>query len=179
MKEKKTNSYSRLFSNTIIFAIGAFSSKVLVFLLLPLYTRALTQEQYGTVDLIVQIANFMIPVITCSIADAVIRFGLDNSLKKPEIFTTSITIVLFGSTVLLFTMPLLSMISVVKGYGYLLYIYVLTASFKLIFSEFVRSKNLVKLYAFNGLVTTVSMIAFNILFLVVLMFSNMTFANLV
>lgn len=168
MKEQKSNSYSRLFSNTIIFAIGAFSSKVLVFLLLPLYTRALTQEQYGSVDLIMQIANLLIPVITCSIADAVIRFGLDNSIKKPQIFSTAIIIVIFGATAFLLSMPLFSMISFVKGYGYLLFAYVLIASLKLVLSEFVRARKLVKLYAFNGLVTTVSMIAFNVLFLVVL-----------
>lgn len=31
--------YKKLISNTIIFAISTFSSKVLVFLLMPLYTK--------------------------------------------------------------------------------------------------------------------------------------------
>ncbi|MFA5659651.1 MAG: polysaccharide biosynthesis protein, partial [Oscillospiraceae bacterium] len=82
MNKNAENSYSKLFSNTIVFAVGTFSSKILVFLLLPLYTRALTQGQLGTVDLIVQMANLMIPVVTVSVAEAVIRFGLDSSHKK-------------------------------------------------------------------------------------------------
>ena len=49
--------YKRLISNTVIFAIGTFSSKVLVFLLMPLYTRVLTDAEYGVTDLIVQTGN--------------------------------------------------------------------------------------------------------------------------
>ena len=52
--------YKKLLSNTIIFAIGTFASKALVFLLMPLYTRVLTNEQYGSADLIVQTANLPI-----------------------------------------------------------------------------------------------------------------------
>ena len=38
--------YKKLVSNTLIFAVGTFSSKVLVFLLMPLYTRVLSTEEY-------------------------------------------------------------------------------------------------------------------------------------
>lgn len=51
------NRYKQLFSNTVILAIGTFSSKLLVFVLMPLYTRVLTQDQYGIVDLLVQTGN--------------------------------------------------------------------------------------------------------------------------
>lgn len=36
------NKYTTLISNTIIFALGTFGSKLLVFLLMPLYTSVLT-----------------------------------------------------------------------------------------------------------------------------------------
>ena len=36
------NRYKKLMGNTIIFAIGTFSSKVLVFLMLPFYTNILS-----------------------------------------------------------------------------------------------------------------------------------------
>jgi len=76
MKSKNQNIYSKLFSNTIIFAIGSFSSKILVILLLPLYTNALEPSQFSSVDLIIQIANLMLPIATLSIAESIIRFGL-------------------------------------------------------------------------------------------------------
>ena len=36
------NRYKQLFSTTFILGIGTFSSKLLVFFLMPLYTRVLT-----------------------------------------------------------------------------------------------------------------------------------------
>ncbi|MFA5659561.1 MAG: polysaccharide biosynthesis C-terminal domain-containing protein, partial [Oscillospiraceae bacterium] len=137
------------------------------FLLLPLYTRALTQGQLGTVDLIVQMANLMIPVVTVSVAEAVNRFGLDSSHKKNVIFSTSVIITLIGLLFFIFVIPFISKIKFVNSYGWMLYVYVLTASLKMVFSEFVRSRKLVKLYAFNGIITTASMLLFNVLFLVV------------
>ena len=38
--------YRNLFRNTIIFGLGTFGSKLLVFFLLPLYTAYLTPEMY-------------------------------------------------------------------------------------------------------------------------------------
>ena len=46
-KENNVDKYKRLISNTAIFAIGTFSSKVLVYLMMPLYTRVLTTGEYG------------------------------------------------------------------------------------------------------------------------------------
>ena len=40
------NRYSYLVKNTGILAISNFSSKILAFLLVPLYTRVLTTEEY-------------------------------------------------------------------------------------------------------------------------------------
>jgi O-antigen/teichoic acid export membrane protein len=169
MKETNTNnSYKKLFSNTIIFAIGSFSSKILVFILLPLYTSALSQEAYGVADLLVQSANLLIPIVTLAITESVIRFGLDKKYNKKTVFTASLMIILCGMIVLAAVMPFISMIKYVKGYGLLLYVYVFIASIKLHVSEFIRAKQYVKLYAFNGILTTFSMLILNIIFLLVL-----------
>ena len=71
--------YKKLVSNTVIFAIGTFSSKLLVFLLMPLYTRVLTESDYGVVDLLMQTGNLLLPLVSLGINNAIIRFGLDKS----------------------------------------------------------------------------------------------------
>ena len=63
--------YKRLFSNTLIFAIGTFGSKLLVFFLMPLYTNVLTDAEYGTSDLLQQSANLLVPLVSFGITDAV------------------------------------------------------------------------------------------------------------
>ncbi len=50
-----------LIGNTLIIAIGNFSTKIISFFLLPLYTTILTTSDYGTYDLLVTIATFLIP----------------------------------------------------------------------------------------------------------------------
>ena len=65
--------YKRLSSNALILTIGTFSSKLLVFFLVPLYTRVLTEGQYGVVDLLVQTANLLIPAVSLGINQAVMR----------------------------------------------------------------------------------------------------------
>ena len=130
---RSNNSYKKLFSNTIVFAIGSFSSKILVFLLLPLYTAVLNPDQYSSVDLIIQIANLMLPVATLSISESIIRFGLDKKYNKSSVFTTGLLITLMGMVLVSVAMPFLSMTEYVKGYSFLLYIYIFTASIKLIF----------------------------------------------
>ena len=49
---------------------------------MPLYTRILTNADFGVADLIIQTANLIIPVASLGIANAIIRFGLDKSVQK-------------------------------------------------------------------------------------------------
>ena len=42
------NKYKKLLKNTFLFGIGTFSSKLMVFLLMPIYTAVLSPDQYNT-----------------------------------------------------------------------------------------------------------------------------------
>lgn len=159
--------YKKLFSNTIIFSIGTFSSKVLVFLLVPFYTHFLTDAEYGTVDLITQTANLLIPLVSLGIASAVLRFGLDGAYNKRAIFTTGISAILIGFLAFLLCSPLLLQVRIINTYTLLLYIYVFVGCFRLLCTNFVRAMQYVRLYAFDGILCTVMVIFFNILFLMV------------
>lgn len=157
--------YRSLVSNTIIFAIGTFSSKLLSFLMVRFYTGILTPEQYSTSDLIAQSANFLIPLATLSAAESVIRFGLDEKYDKTKIFTTGVFTVLMGMAGLAVLFPLVNLVHKFDGYAFLLYAYVYISGFKQMCSQFVRARGLVKLFAFDGILTTFSLILLNILFL--------------
>ena len=45
----------RLLKNTVIIMLGNFGTKLISFLLLPLYTSILSTEEYGTYDFILAI----------------------------------------------------------------------------------------------------------------------------
>ena len=130
MSEKRIgSSYGKLMMNTIVFAIGSFSSKVLVLLLVPIYTKHLTQSELGRTDYLTQIANWIIPLATMTISEAIIRFGLDKAYDKKKVFTLGNLVC--GAGMLLFAaiLGLVSLIGVadkwISGYAVLLFMYVL------------------------------------------------------
>ena len=102
------NKYKKLVSNTLIFAIGSFGSKILLLLLTRLYTGNINPGDNSTKELLEQTANFLIPIITFSIADAVIRYGIDKNFDNRKIFTSACVTEAFGIGVLLLLSPLLN-----------------------------------------------------------------------
>ena len=83
-----------LAKNTLIFGISQFSSKVIVFLLLPLYTSYMTTSDYGSADLIVSTIGLLLPIFTMQMSSAVMRFAIDEktaiaSLRK-AVFNTNL-----------------------------------------------------------------------------------------
>lgn len=172
MSEAKPNKYKNLFSNTLIFAIGSFSSKILVLILVPIYTYFMTNAELGTNDVIVQIANWLLPIFTLTIAEAVIRFGLDKSCDKAGVFTVGNAVVIAGLLILGIVLPAAEKVPFIRefvgSYFHLLFIYVCTSSLKLLYSTFVRALEKVKLFAVNGILTTFLTLVFNVLFIAVM-----------
>ncbi len=157
--------YKRLFSNTLIFAVGTFGSKLLVFFLMPLYTHVLTDAEYGTSDLLQQSANLLVPLVTFGITDAVIRFGLDRKVRNTQVLTTALVTLLAGFVLLFLCYPLLALIPGLNDYTTLLCVFVMTSSLRLLFQQFVRAKGYIKLYAADGILSTAMTLLFTIVFL--------------
>lgn len=161
------NSYKKLVSTTMILAIGTFSSKVLVFLLVPFYTRVLSKTDFGTANLITQACNLLMPLASAGIANSVIRFGLNKESNKSSVFTTGILTVLAGFGLLALFSPLLRMLDFINGYTILVLLYVLMSSLHSVCAQFVQAKKYTKLFALDGVLRTAMTIGLNILFLVV------------
>ncbi|MEG2053454.1 MAG: polysaccharide biosynthesis protein, partial [Oscillospiraceae bacterium] len=82
------NKYKRLLSNTVLFGISSFSSKILILLLMPFYTSILNPAEKAVTDQILKSGNLLIPLVSIGIANAVIRYGLDKAYKKEDVFTS-------------------------------------------------------------------------------------------
>ena len=61
--------YGQLAKNTILIGVGSFSSKLLTFLCVPLYTALLTTEQYGLADIITTTSILVFQILTLSISE--------------------------------------------------------------------------------------------------------------
>ncbi len=158
------NKYKQLAMNTAVFAIGSFGSKILLLLLNKLYTHNISSVDNSTKSLLENTANFIIPIVTLSIAEAVIRYGLDREFDKKEIFTSACLVELVGFAGLIILSPLLSLLPYAQGYTLYLMLYIAVSSFRQLSSQFVRARGMVKLFALDGILATVSLFLFNILF---------------
>lgn len=163
--------YKKLASNTIIFAIGTFSSKALSFLLMPFVTRMLTTADYGVADLIQQTVNVLIPIVTLQVNSAALRFSLDNATDKRDVFTVGVRTTLAGFAVfLLFAYPI-SFIKIndfrLGDYILLVILFVLVSGFRQLCQQFVRGSGHVKTFAIDGIIATATTLLFTFLFLAV------------
>ncbi|MDL2254147.1 polysaccharide biosynthesis C-terminal domain-containing protein [Ruminococcaceae bacterium OttesenSCG-928-I18] len=155
-----------MLSNTVLFGISTFSSKVLSFLLTRLYTSYLDTQSFGIVDLVVASSNLLIPLVSLGISNAVIRFGLEKGISKQHVFSGGLLAIASGFGVLLAFLPLIGQISLLQGNLLLMYVYVLISCLRTLCCQFVRAKLYTKLYAIDGILSTLYTLGFNILFLV-------------
>lgn len=165
------NKYKYLFKNIGLLTISRFGTNVLSFLLVPLYTSILSTAEYGKYDLINTTVSLLIPVLTINISVAVFRFSLDGKNRWKDVFSVGLRYMGIGTalvSVFLLVNRFLGIVDLFSDYGlYMLLMFVSTAFYEII-SNFSRGLEKIKEFAIAGIIATVSLIASNILFLVVL-----------
>ena len=160
--------FKRLISNTAILGAGTFISKVLVFLLMPLYTSYLSSSEFGVADILMQTANLIIPIAVIGVTDGLFRFTIDaKPEERKQVFSVSIIALLIGMVPLAILIQLFGFISVYKGYVWLVFFYICSANLHLIVANYVRGCDKTKVFAIQGIINTALVIIFNVLFLVV------------
>ena len=155
----------KLLSNTGLIAIGTFGSKILVFLLMPLYTAWLTTAEYGTSEMITSIANFLIPIAAVGVSTGVFRFAAEREADQASVFSTSIALLGIGLGGFLALSPLLFLVDYCREYVWLVVLYVFFADVHAVLSQYVRAVDRTALFAGQGILNTVLVILFNVFFL--------------
>ena len=79
--------YKKLVGNTAIIGLGQLGSKVLVYLLVRLYTAVMSTEEYSIASNLTETATLLIPLLSLGIGEAVFRFGMDRSFNKKDVFS--------------------------------------------------------------------------------------------
>ena len=163
--------YGRLVNNTAIIAAGQIGSKVLVYLLVRLYTEVMSSPEYSMASNITETSTLLIPLISLGIGEAVFRFAMDKNYSKKDVFTSGFVTFLLGSLLFIGIVPILVAIPYFDGVEWLIIVYVIASILHSICSQFIRARSQFKLYAVQGLINTSLTIFFNIIFLIPLKMS--------
>ena len=91
------NKQKQYYKNTLILMIGKFSSQLVSFLLLPLYTYKLTTSSYGYIELIHTYISLLSPLLIIQMDSAVFRYLIENRNNEDmqnKVITTSFMAIL-------------------------------------------------------------------------------------
>lgn len=161
----EVNRTSYLFKNTAIFAIGNFSTKIISFFLIPLYTNILTTSEYGTIDLVVTIITVVVPIFTLNIMESVLRFSLDENADRKQITKIGIVILFFAMVISLLLIPLCNLFPEISNLGVTIYFYCVASSACQIFLSDLRGKEMLFQYSLGNVINTLLIALLNIVFL--------------
>ena len=92
-QEKTKSRYQYLAGNIALFTISNFVSKILVFLLVPLYTGVLTTYEYGIADIMQVTLLLLVPMLTLNMGEAALRFGIENTEMRCSILKIGLSFV--------------------------------------------------------------------------------------
>lgn len=161
--------YELLINNTLLISIGTFGSKILTFLMTRFYTEALTPSDYGEADLIIQTANLLIPLVSAGITDGVFRFVLEtddeHTAKRKSIFSAGFYTISAGTAILAALSSFISIPGFLSEYKWLLIWFISASCYHSLCAQFIRGEGKTRLFAYQGVLNTVLVIVFSILFL--------------
>ena len=157
--------------NTALFAVSTFGSKLVSFLLLPLYTSVLSTADYGSVDLVTSTVSLLIPVLTLNIQDAVLRFGLGHDAGPEEVLSVGLRTQAGGACVLLVALSVLAGLNVLAMDGtYLVYLFAMffLGALNNVLTMHLKSLGHIRVLVVSGVGSTLVTCVLAILLLVVL-----------
>ena len=161
--------YKYLIKNVGFLTIGNFSTKLLSFFLVPLYTSILTTADYGNYDLVSTTVSLLIPILTLNIADGTLRYSIDPNTSKTDVFSISMwhyIVGLFIAIILVLLNIWLKLFETIIPYsGYMLLLFAVTA-LNNILSAFARGIDKVKEVSISGFFGSLITIILNIIFLI-------------
>lgn len=157
----------RLMKDTGWFALGNFGSKIILIVLVPLYTNLLTTEEYGTIDIVTTTTNIIVPLLTITIQEGVFRYALEKGENKKSVFSLGLLVCLASGIVIVVSIPITRWF--LRDNSIVIYftmLYFMT-SISGLFAYFLKGigKNII--YALYGIFYTVVLCGSNIYWLVI------------
>ena len=156
-----------LAKNTALFALNSLGTRLITFLLVPLYTKTFSTSEYGIIDLITTIVTIMVPIITINIGEAVMRFSLDDDVNQNNIMSIGITYAALSFILGLSSLIIIRFFPQISVGGWIVYFYCVTQGIYVTFSCNLRGQEKLFQFAVGNILHTILAAGLNILFLIV------------
>lgn len=162
-----------LIKNTIIIGIGQFATKIVTFLLLPLYTAFLSKSEFGFLDIVQTVVILAIPLFFFQTDQAVFRFLIDyRDGDKRQDKRALISTILYGSILLSFIYSIIFLATCIflrqlNILNFLVFINILTSTFLGVLLQVARGFSDNKSFTIASSIKGILTALFSVLFVVV------------
>ncbi|WP_042721092.1 lipopolysaccharide biosynthesis protein [Flavobacterium sp. B17] len=164
-----------LIKSTLVYTIGNFGSKILSFLLIPIYSYYLSRKELGEYDLVLTSVNLLVPFVSLQMNEAIYRWFLDKENNKENyidnIFKQCSILLLtsfIGFEILLYLAGLLYDIPYQKELSLL----IISSCLLPFFQQILRGWALTRYYSFIGVINSLLIFSFSLLFLLTNIFND-------
>lgn len=163
----KSSRNKKFITDILIYGVGNLGSKMITFLLVPLYTYFIDRKDFGYYDLILNIIFLAIPFVTIQLRDGVFRFLLDNEKKE---FRTKV--ISFTYSMFLRSIPITLILCIFLSFYisiphfYLILGTLVVMSYYEVQMQIVRGLGKNKYFVIAGIITSLFIGLFSILFVV-------------
>nr|WP_274608282.1 oligosaccharide flippase family protein [Bifidobacterium saguinibicoloris] len=142
--------------NIGVFALNIFATKLITFLLVPLYTFNMSTAEFGVTDMALTVVTLMVPLASFSVADAVLRFVIDDAESTNRYVTIGFAAMLLSCIIAACLLPLLHLdfFGGLGQYQLLFWLMYVVNAFLLYLGNVARALNHLKLLTADAIVTS-------------------------
>ena len=157
----------QLLSNIVFLGLSSVASKLTVLFMLPVYTAHLSPAAFGTVDVLVNTAVLLLPLVSFGAPEAVFRFAAGGEAEE-AVLAAGRKMLRFGFLLLPPAITVLFLFRVLRPYLLHLTLYVCFSVLHSYFSHLLRARGKYGLYALQQVFCTAVTVTLAYLFLAVL-----------
>ena len=161
------NKGKSLVKGTLIYAIGNFGTKILSFLIVPLYTYFIAPEAMGDFDLVQTTVSLFAPLITLRISDAAYRWMLHGIEEDKKCISATYRVMIYTSVI---AVAVLSLINCIVPVSYFWYFagFLVFGRWLETFQLLLRGLKKQSLFAVSGILFTAIYLGLNVILVVLL-----------
>ena len=162
--------YKYLAKNIGLLTLSSFATKILTFLLVPLYTNILTTEEYGINDLFHTTVSILIPILTLNIQEAVMRFALDKNSNRKQVISVGFQYLFSGSIVVIAGLCINHVLTIsilFDKYSLFFFLTFFSQAFSGIVIAYSRGIDRIADLSFSSVISSFITVVLNLLFLII------------
>ncbi|NLL56398.1 MAG: lipopolysaccharide biosynthesis protein [Clostridiales bacterium] len=163
------NGKKRIFKSTITYFLGSVLSKIIVFFMLPLYTKYIPAADMGYYDSSIAVITFFASVLFLDIGSGIMRFMFEQKEQDNKKYAIYSGLAIFLISLILYiVIAILGAFTLEFEYIIWIIIYGFMLCLNNVYGYITRGYGANSLYAASGIVSTIVTVACNLIFILAL-----------